>query len=293
MTLSPTDGQPAKPSSAETAPSCIWPPRESVGSSQWRATRRPVIALYWSARRIRPGEHDRAAVVGERGGAGVGELAHLGQLRARLALRDRGQEADRDLGLGPRLLDERGEHGGRVDDRLGVRHREDRAVAAGRGRRGAGGDRLLVLAAGRAQVDVRVDERRREHEPGAVDDAVPFASSRRRARDHAVVDADVERPRRRPRSGRGRARRGRRGLSVVAVPAERASRHLHRGLGGDADRAVGEQVVEHGHARRRARRAPGPRSARRPSRRRAGRSRRRGSSARGASPSGPAAAARA
>ena len=103
MRLSPSDGQPPRPSSAETAPLCMWPPRVSVGSSQWRARRRPVIALYWSARRIRPGEHDRPAVVGERGGAGVGELAHLGQLRAVLALRDRGHEADRDHGLGARL----------------------------------------------------------------------------------------------------------------------------------------------------------------------------------------------
>ena len=46
-----------------------------------------------------PGRGDRAAVVGEAGRARVGELAHLGQLRALLALRDRGEEADRDLGL--------------------------------------------------------------------------------------------------------------------------------------------------------------------------------------------------
>ena len=45
-----------KPSSAETTPSCMWPPRVSVGSSQWTATRRPATGLYCSARRIRPGE---------------------------------------------------------------------------------------------------------------------------------------------------------------------------------------------------------------------------------------------
>ena len=33
---------------------CMWPPRVSVGSSQWSESRRPVIALYSSARRIRP-----------------------------------------------------------------------------------------------------------------------------------------------------------------------------------------------------------------------------------------------
>ena len=61
----------------------MWPPRVSVGSSQWSASGRPVIALYSSARRISPAVDDRPAVVGERGGARVGELAHLGQLRRR------------------------------------------------------------------------------------------------------------------------------------------------------------------------------------------------------------------
>ena len=64
------------------------------------------------------------------------------------------------------------QHVGLVDDRVGVRHREDRAVAACGGGRGAGRDRLLVLAPGCAQVDVRVDERRREQQARAVDDAV-------------------------------------------------------------------------------------------------------------------------
>ena len=93
----------------------------------------------------------------------------------------------------PRLLDERPEHRGRVDDRIGVRHREDRAVAARRRGRGAGRDRLLVLAAGRAQVHVRIDERRREHEAVRVDDPVRVPLERRADRgDHAVVDADVD-----------------------------------------------------------------------------------------------------
>ena len=128
------------------------------------------------------GRGDGAAVVGERGRAGVGELAHLGQLLAVEALRDRGHEAGRDERLAARGLDERAEHGGRVDDRIGVRHREDRAVAARGGRGGAARDRLLVLAARRAQVHVRVDEGGREHargRGGGLD-----------ARDHAVLDRD-------------------------------------------------------------------------------------------------------
>ena len=96
---------------------------------------------------MRPGRADGMTVVGEAGRALVGELAHLRQLRALLALRDRREEADGNVRVRARLLDQRAEHRGGVDDRLGVRHREDRAVAAGGGGRGAGRDRLLVLAA--------------------------------------------------------------------------------------------------------------------------------------------------
>ena len=39
-----------------------------------------MIDVYCSARRIRPADDDRHAVVGERDRAGVGELAHLGEL---------------------------------------------------------------------------------------------------------------------------------------------------------------------------------------------------------------------
>jgi hypothetical protein len=80
--------------------------------------------LYSSARRISPARRDRAAVVGEGCRARVGELAHLGQLRARLADGDRGSEADRHLRLArPRARAGRGARR-RVDDGIGVRHRE-------------------------------------------------------------------------------------------------------------------------------------------------------------------------
>src|SRR5439155_21945307 len=57
----------------------------------------------------------------------------------------------------------------------------------------AGRDRLLVLAARRAQMDVRVDECGREDAAGRLDDVVtvrvePLADRR----DDAAVDADVE-----------------------------------------------------------------------------------------------------
>ena len=141
-----------------------------------------------------PAETTGTAVVGERHRARVGELAHLGQLVAALAARDRREEADGDLALVLRRLDERAEGRRRVDDRIGVRHREDRAVAAGSGGRRAARDRLLVLAARRAQMHVRVDERRCEHEAGAVDHAMLVRVDRLRDRgDDAAVDPDVER----------------------------------------------------------------------------------------------------
>ena len=119
-----------------------------------------------------PGRGDGHAVVGEGDRAGVGQLAHLGQLLPALASRDRGEEAGRHRRVLPRGLDESAECRGRVDDRIGVRHREDRAVTAGRGGRSAARDGLLVLAAGRAEVDVRVDEGGRKDEPVGLEDAV-------------------------------------------------------------------------------------------------------------------------
>src|SRR5204862_336504 len=56
-----------------------------------------------------------------------------------------------------------------VDHRVGVRHRENLAVAAGRRGARAGVDVLLVLAPGRAQVHVRVDERGERVQPVGVE----------------------------------------------------------------------------------------------------------------------------
>jgi hypothetical protein len=61
-------------------------------------------------------------------------------------------------GRGPRGRDHRAQHGGSVDRRAGVGHRHDLAEAAGSGSGGPRFDVLLVLLAGRAQMDVRVDE---------------------------------------------------------------------------------------------------------------------------------------
>jgi hypothetical protein len=133
------------------------------------------------------------AVVREAHSAHRRELSHLGQLAAGLPLRDRREKTDRDLRLGARGLDERAERRGRVDDRSGVRHRKDYAVASRGGGGGARGDRLLVLAAGCAQVDVRIDEGRSKQQPIRVDDSMGIRVDPGAERgDHAVVDPNVE-----------------------------------------------------------------------------------------------------
>ena len=140
-----------------------------------------------------PGGGDRNAVVAEGRGARVGELGHLGQLRPGLSLRDRGDEADRHLGLRPRRLDQRTENRRGVDDRVGVRHREDRAEPAGRSGPSARGDVLLVLPPRGSQVHVRVDEGRREHEPVRLDDPVLVCvNPLRDLGDRAAVDPHFE-----------------------------------------------------------------------------------------------------
>src|SRR4029079_7413951 len=55
------------------------------------------------------------------------------------------------------------------------------------------GDRLLVLPSRRAQVDVRIDEARSEHEPSTVDHTVAVGvEALAERRDRAAVDADIE-----------------------------------------------------------------------------------------------------
>ena len=141
-----------------------------------------------------PGCRHRMPVVGEAGRPGVGKRAELGELRPGLPLREGGEEADRHLRLGLGTCPQSPQERGVVDRRIGVGHREDRAVTAGRGGPRAALDRLLVLAARRPEVDVRIDERRREHQSGSVDDAVPVGVDvDADPADHATVDPHVDR----------------------------------------------------------------------------------------------------
>ncbi len=160
------------PAGPRPAPSCMTPSPDSAGSSSCRAITPPHSRWYWSALRSIPAEVDRLAVVGEAERAGVAQRGHLGQLVAAQAARDRSQEAGRDAGLalGARRPASRSTDSV-VDDRVGVRHRDHRAEAAGGRRGGAGLDVLLVLLPGRAQVHVRVDERREHVLAGRIDRA--------------------------------------------------------------------------------------------------------------------------
>ncbi len=186
-------GWPPSPSSAETAPSCIWPPSASVISSSCSVSLRPVTVEYWSARRSiaarstgRPSSENPAAPRRR-------QLGHVDQLAALLAAGDGGEEPGRHGGLLAGPLDQTAEQRRRVDHRRGVGHRQDGDEPAGRRGPGAGRDVLLVLVAGRAQMDVRVDQAGRHGQPGGVDLLHPAAVDRvADLGDPAVGDAHVE-----------------------------------------------------------------------------------------------------
>ena len=153
-------------------------------------------------------------------GARVGQLRHLGQPLAALADGDRRGEARRDARLRAGALAQGAQHRRGVHHRLGVRHREDRAVAAGRGRARAGVDVLLVLAPGRAQVHVGVDEGGEGVQPLGLHDLGAVGRLERSGR------ADLGDRSRRARAGRPGRRAPRAGraacaprISSVAGPA--------------------------------------------------------------------------
>ena len=104
------------------------------------------------------GADHRRAVVGEGDGAALDQAADLRQFLPLPAL---GDGADgKDVGVAGPLGLEIDELGRRlaVEGRLGVRHARHRGDAAGQGRRRAGGDGLVLLAARLAQMDVHVDQ---------------------------------------------------------------------------------------------------------------------------------------
>jgi hypothetical protein len=78
-----------------------------------------------------------------------------------------------------------------IQRRRGVRHGADRGEAALGGGGGAGGDRLLVVLAWLAQVDVDIDQAGRDDQPAGVDGlARSIALAGRRDRRHPPVPDD-------------------------------------------------------------------------------------------------------
>ena len=113
---------------------------------------------------------DRRAVVGEADDAGIGELADRREGLAHAADAHGAIRQDRHRRTGGRS----GRPHPRDDPRLvggrrRVRHRADGREAAVRRRREPGRDRLGVLVAGLAEVDVEVDEAGRHDDPAVVD----------------------------------------------------------------------------------------------------------------------------
>ena len=149
------------------------------------------------------GADHRRAVVGEGDGAALDEAADLGQFRPLPALGD-GADGE-DVGVAGALGLQVDELGRRlaVEGRLGVGHARHRRDAAGQGRRRAGGDGLVLLAARLAQVDVHVDQAGADDLARGVEGAVGLraaAAGRRRGRGRR--GATGRRPGRGPATGR-------------------------------------------------------------------------------------------
>ena len=109
-------------------------------------------------------------VVAEADSAGRAEFGHLGELLAGEPAGDGREEPYGYRGLGAGFLGEAAEDAGRVDDRIGVGHGEDRHVAARRRGPRAGRDVLFVLAPRRAQMGVQVDEAGQHEHVAGIDD---------------------------------------------------------------------------------------------------------------------------
>ena len=184
---------PASPSAAETGPSCTTPSAEKLGILLVQSDRPPAEVLVLERAAQDAGAADRQAVVAEADRAGVAERPHLGQLLAFHAAGHRRQEPDRNRCRLARCLAQGFDVGRGADRGLGVRHRQDAAVAACRGGATAGLGVLFVLVAGHAQVDVRIEEGRKGVQAFGVDllDAVELSARSRQLGDPAGAYYDV------------------------------------------------------------------------------------------------------
>ena len=93
-----------------------------------------------------------------------------------------------------------------IERRVGIRHAEDRRESASRRGGGPGSNRLLPFLTGFAQMHMDINQPRRNHQSGDVDDSIPrFGLEYPDRRNDAVLNANVGNAVQGTRSGRPRA----------------------------------------------------------------------------------------
>ena len=258
IVLSAIDGQPPKPSSAATAPSCAWPPRDSVGSSQCSAIGRPSGRAYCRARRSSPALHTGRPSSVNPAAPRSARSPSSASCSPCWPTRHAGQEADAHDGLLARPLERGLEHRRRCRSpgrcwasrgRRSSRRRPPRGCPSP-GPPSTPGRAPAGARAGRRRPAARPARRRRPPPPRA-------APRRRRRWRRCGRRAPAGRgARRAPRRGRRRrapritrsaagrrALRERAGHQATPAAAVAARRDGARSVVGPRD-----QVVEHGHA---------------------------------------------
>ena len=194
MMSSAAAGMPASPSRIDSKPSFITPPTVSSGTWQCCMIGRSNILAYSSARRIREAEATGAPSSVK---ATAPPATSWPSSASSSPLRPLLDGADRiDVGLARPLGledDELGRALG-VDGGDGVGHAGDRGHAAGQGGTGAGGDGLVFLVAGLAEVDVRVDQARADDHAAGVDDDLGFLVALAERQHPAPAEPEIAQP---------------------------------------------------------------------------------------------------
>ena len=129
--------------------------------------------------------------VGEGDRAGLDQRADFGQLFARPILADAARHEHVAVARAGRLLPDELHAGLGVDRRLGIGQADDRGETAGHRRRRAAFDRFVLLAARFPQLDVQIDQARRDDLAGGRNHAFVAGRSRVVGGDAAVVDQQV------------------------------------------------------------------------------------------------------
>jgi hypothetical protein len=142
---------------SDVSPSCITPPR--VSSRTERAPHEFRVI-------------NRCTVVGESDRAGLHELTQFGKFLPLTVLTHAGNDIQIAIVCPRGLVLNKFDAGLRIEWRIGVRHAGDRSETARQGRGRARGNRLIFLAPRLAQVDVHVDQPRRNNLACGVNNAI-------------------------------------------------------------------------------------------------------------------------